>query len=253
MSREIEAKIVDVTKTVKKIYDPTKYDFDIKSFKSGIEHPAGYLWVIIDELVNNQVSYFLRERIGLFKNKVMPILLKDEKPELLLNMSAGWFRKIPLLFTGRRFLIVFNDFIQSKWIRPAFQSLFSLFGTSYWKDGLLKETKYDGLLMSCRLRQGLPSKYVEIGWIKHIYQDGWTRVYNPLEYTPYERKVRAEDFLDMICKKAQEAIETDVLDLIALEDFCLTKDLEVYKIGVREIGTSRLKNGRLNPGKKKMR
>lgn len=254
--REIEVKIMqlkEIGQTIKEASGPIRYDFNICSFKSEIKNPFGNLYVIVDELLRNNVSYFLKERAGLFKSKVTPILLKDEKPELLLNVSTGSFRRLPFFFTGRRFLIVFTNFIQSKWIKPTFQNLFSLLKTNYWKEGLLKESRYDGLSMNLRLRRGLPSKYVEIGWVKHVYQDGWTtRVCNPVGYVPGERKVRTEDFLDMVLEMVQKAVETDILDLVSLEDFCLTKNLEIYKVGVNEFNANKLKSGRLNLGKKKV-
>lgn len=253
--REIELKIVqlkEISHTLKKAPSPIKYEFNTRSFKSKIKNPFGNLYVIIDELLRNGVSYFLKERVGLFKSKVTPILFNDEKPEFLLNVSTGRFRKLPLFFTGRRFLIAFNGFIQSKWIKPTFQNLFSLLKKNYWKEGILKEARYDGVSMNIKLRQGLPLKYVEIGWIKHIYKNGWAeKVHHPVGYTLYERKAKTGDFLSIILERVQKAIETDVLDLIALEDFCLTKDLEIHKVGVNEFGASKLESGRLNLGKKK--
>jgi len=255
--RKIEIKIEPLEELgpiATKIRTPIKYSFNIKSFKSGVKSPLGNLWIAADELVRNGVSYFLKEKTGLFRSKVTPILLEDENPCFLLNVSTGRSGKLPLLFTGRRFLIAFNSFIQSKWIKPTFRNFFSLLGINYWKDRLLKETRYDGLSMSFRLSRGFLSKYVEIGWVKHGYQNGWKgKVYSPVGYTPYERKVKAEDFLNIISERAQKAAETDVLDLIALEDFCLTRNLEIYKVGFREFGSSKLRSGRLNLGKKKQK
>ena len=243
-SWKIEVKVMNVVPTVKKIHGPIKHDFDVKSFKSGIKSPLGVLLIIVDELVRNQPSYFLKERVGLLKSKAMPVLFKDERPEFLLNVSTGRFRKVPLLFTGRRLLMAFDGFVQSKWVKPAFQGLFSLLGVKYWKEGLLKEKRYDGLSVNFRFRRVFPLKYVEIGWIKHVYQDGWAgRVYNPISYTPYERKVKTEDLLNILLDKARKAVKTDVLDLIALEDFCLTENLEIYKVGFHGFGSSKLKSG----------
>jgi hypothetical protein len=97
-----------------------KYSLTIEKFKSEIENPLGYLKTVVDEVIRNGVSFFFSVKTGIFKRRVFPILLQDEKPELALWVSTTrYFKpyaKFPLYFTGRRFIITFDDFIQSKWL-----------------------------------------------------------------------------------------------------------------------------------------
>lgn len=94
---------------------------------------------------------------------------------------------------------------------------------------------------------------IAIGSLKHIYNDDWEpKTHFSSRYFLYRRKEKIEDFFLLLVQKAEEAIKTDVLDLIALEGFCLTSNLDIYKIGFNEQSSMKLKQGRLNLGKKKI-
>jgi len=232
----------------KNAFAPFKHDFDVRTFKSEIQNPSGRLSIIADEIEKNNVSYFIQEKGAIFKKKSCPILFEDEKLEHLLDVLVAGV-KSSLFFTGRRCLIVFNDFIQSKWLKLSFQNLFKIFQVDHWcKVDFFKETKYDDLAINLRIRSQLGLKNIEVGWLKHIYENGWeAKTYNPTFIAPqYKKKIKIEEVFESVCKKAEKAIETDVLELIALEDFCLTNHFEIYKVGSEEYGAKRLEKGRLN-------
>lgn len=234
----------------KKAFSSVEYDFNIQVFKSGIKNPLYALRVIADELVGNKISYFIQEKFGWFKKKTIPILFKDEELEFLANVFIGELTSFPFFFTGRRFLIVFKDFIQSKWLKPSFQNLFKILQVDHWREGLFKEKEYDGLAVNLRICWRPLLNFVEMGWLKHLCKNGWEgKTYNPTGYIPHDRNI--EDFFELISRKAQEAIETDILELITLEDFCLTEDVKISKVGYNEFGAMKLNIGKLNLGKKK--
>jgi len=238
---------------------PSKYAFgpidhilDLNSFKSGIENPLGSLGIVSDEVLINGVSYFCIEKTGLLKGRSIPILFGDEKLERLSTVSSEGYTNMPFYFTGRRFLIASKSFIQSKWIKPSFNSLFLLLGADHWLEGLRK-TAYDAISMNVRLFSSLEGKGIEIGSLKHIHGNDWEpRIHSPRRYYLFGvKREKPENFFEIAFKKAQEAAETDILDLIALENFCLTTDLDVHKISIGEVGSVKLKQGRLNLKKKK--
>lgn len=232
-------------------FGPLKYDFNFQTYKSRIQNSSGRLSIIVDEITRNYVSYFIREKVGVFKKKSYPILFKDERLEYLSNVLITGANS-SLFYTGRRLLIVFDNSIQSKWLKLSIENLLQSLKVDCWREGIYGKKEYDGLAMNIKLHSGLLPKGIEIGWSKRIHRNGWeAKTYNPAFITP-QKKVKIEDFYELIHKKAKKAIETDVLELIALEDFCLTSPLEIYKIGLRESGAKKLDKGRLNFNKVKV-
>lgn len=238
--------------TSKYALSPVKHDLDIQAYKTGIKNPFGYLGIVSNELLINGASFFCAEKIGSLKKMVIPVLFGDEKLEKLSTVSWGRYSNASFYFTGRRFLIVFGNFMQSKWIRPTFTALFSLLNADHWEEGIFRKERYDGMSVNIQLSQEMGRKCAAIGSLKHFYGDDWEpKTHFPSKYFPL-RKEKVEDFFLLLVQKAEEAIKTDLLDLIALEDFCLTSDLDVHKIGFSEQGSMKLKQGRLNLGKKKI-
>ena len=232
-------------------FGPLKYDFNFQTYRSKIQNPSGRLSIIVDEITRNYVSYFIREKVGVFKKKSYPLLFKDERLEHLSNVLVTGVNS-SLFYTGRRLLIVFDNSIQSKWLKPSLENLLQSLKVNRWREGVYGKKEYDGLAVNIELHSGLLSKGIEIGWFKRIYRNGWdAKIYHPTFITP-QKKVKIEDFFELVYKKAKKAIETDVLELIALEDFCLTSPLEIYKIGLRESGAKKLDKGRLNFNKVKV-
>lgn len=241
----VKAELLDPSEGPSKYtFNPTEHAIDLQSYKSGIENPMGRLSIISDEILTNGASYFYVEKTGLLKRRLIPILFDDERLEKLSVVSFG-YTDMPFYFTGRRFLVAAKSFIQSKWIKPSFTNLFALLGVNHWFEGLRK-TPYDAISMNMRLSWGLRGKGIEIGLLKHVYGKGWEpKIHSPRRYDLFGRKEeKIENFFETIFKRAQEARETDILDLIALEDFCLTSGLDMRKIGLDETGSTKLKQGR---------
>jgi len=161
-----------------------------------------------------------------------------------------------LNFTGvylKTKLIAFDSFMQSKWIKPTFAKLFSVLGADHWQKGIFKKEMYDGITANTQLSMEMGRRCIAIGSLKHIYNNDWEpKTHFPSRYVLHRRKEKIEEFFLLLVQKAEEAIKTDVLDLIALEDFCLTSNLDIYKIGFNEQGSMKLKQRRLNLGKKKI-
>lgn len=251
----VKAEKLDSVTPSKYTFNPVKHDLDIQAYKLSIKNPLGHLRVISNELLINGASYFCVEKTGLFKRRIIPILFDDEKLEKLSIVKWGmWYSNAPFYFTGRRFLIVFNNFMQSKWIKPTFTTLFSILKADHWQEGLFKKEKYNGVSINIQLSRERGRKCVAIGSLKHLFGDDWEpKTHFPSRYFLFRRNEKIEDFFLLLIQKAEEAIETDLLDLIALEDFCLISDLDIYKIGFNERGFLKLKQGRLNLGKKKIK
>lgn len=240
----------------------TKYTFDVEKFKSRVKNPLSDLRAIVNELVRNRASCFIQRKIGTFRKASFPILLQDEQLKFVSWVSSARYRealvKFPLYFTGRRILIVFDDFIQSKWLKPSFSHLFSVLQTNHWEEGLFNKKKYDGLAVKINVHEKWKLKYITIGWLKHRYGGVWEeKMHNPSKYflwsTSPSGKVRLkmDKCLDLIFKSTQKAAETDVLELVALEDFCLTSRFRVHKIGLDEVSATELRVSGLNLGKRK--
>ena len=249
----MKAEAFDPAASSESTFNPVEHDLDVQAFRSSIKNPFGRLRIISDELLTNGVSYYFVEKTGLLQRRVVPILLGDEKLEKLSDLTWMRYSNGAFCFTGRRFLVVFNSFMQSKWIKPSFAKVFSLIGADHWLEGT--ENAYDSIALNLRLSVGLEGKFIEIGLLKHAYQADWeSKVHSPSRYyLTGKKKEKIKDLFKTVVEEAQEAVETDALDLIALEDFCLTSGLEIHKIGFRELGSAILEQGVLNLGKKKIK
>ena len=245
---------IDSASPSKYTFNPIQHDLDVQAYKLGIKNPFGLLSIISNELLINGASYFCVEKIGLLKRRIIPILFADEKLEKLSDVTWRGYSNASFYFTGRRFLIPFSNFMQSKWIKPKFTTLFSILKADHWQEGLFEKEKYDGISRNIQLSQEMGRKCVAIGSLKHLYADAWEpKTHSPSKYFLLRRNEKIEGFFLLLIQKAEEAIETDILDLIALEDFCLTSKLDIYKIGFNEQGSLKLERGRLNLGKKKIK